>query len=123
MGWVLRLVEIGVEGSGRSVDVMEISRPSDLGDIAYLGLTLLQGKQLVALVQQEIVTVQSRDHALRRPLCRSCGAACQSKDTAPTRSPPSSVRSCSGCPASAVPAAAGRRLVSTGHHIAARAIG
>jgi hypothetical protein len=33
------LVEIGVEGSGRSVDVMEISRPGDLGDIADLGLT------------------------------------------------------------------------------------
>src|SRR5690349_718523 len=83
MGWVLRLVEIGVEGSGRSVDVMEISRPSDLGDIADLGLTLLQGKQLVALVQQEIITAQSRDHAARRPMCRSCGAACQVKDYRP----------------------------------------
>src|SRR4051812_34378366 len=54
MGWVLRLVEIG-EGSGRSVDVMEISRPGDVGNLAALGLTLSQGKQLVALVQQEIV--------------------------------------------------------------------
>jgi hypothetical protein len=83
MGWVLRLVEIGVEGSGRSIDVMEISRPGDLGDIADLGLTLAQGKQLVALVQQEIVTAQSRDHAAQRPLCRSCGAACQVKDYRP----------------------------------------
>jgi hypothetical protein len=85
MGWVLRLVEIGVEGSGRSIDVMEISRPGDLGDIADLGLTLAQGKQLVALVQQEIVTAQSRDHAAQRPLCRSCGAACQVKDYRPHR--------------------------------------
>jgi hypothetical protein len=83
MGWVLRLVEIGVEGSGRSIDVMKISRPGDLGDIAALGLTLAQGKQLVALVQQEIVTAQSRDHAVRRPLCRSCRAACQVKDYRP----------------------------------------
>jgi hypothetical protein len=83
MGWVLRLVEIGVEGSGRSIDVMEISRPGDLGDIADLGLTLSQGKQLVALVQQEIVTAQSRDHAAQRPPCRSCGAACQVKDYRP----------------------------------------
>jgi hypothetical protein len=83
MGWVLRLVEIGVEGSGRSIDVMEISRPGDLGDIADLGLTLAQGKQLVALVQQEIVTAQSRDHAAQRPPCRSCGAACQVKDYRP----------------------------------------
>jgi hypothetical protein len=50
MVWVLRLVETGVEGSGRSVDVMMIDRPADLGDIANLCLTLAQGKQLVALV-------------------------------------------------------------------------
>src|SRR3954451_15395243 len=81
MGWVLRLVE--VDGSSRSVDVMAIDRPGDLGDIADLGLTLAQGKQLVALVQQEIVTAQSRDHAARRPICRSCGAACQVKDYRP----------------------------------------
>jgi hypothetical protein len=81
MGWVLRLVE--VEGSSRSVDVLVIDPSGDLDDIAALGLTLAQGKQLVALVQQEIVTVQSRDHALRRPLCRSCGTACQVKDYRP----------------------------------------
>jgi hypothetical protein len=47
MGWVLRLVETGVDGSSRSVDVMAIDRPGDLGDIAALGLTLAQGKQLL----------------------------------------------------------------------------
>src|SRR5688500_1566029 len=83
MGWVLRLVEIGVEGSGRSVDVMEISRPGNVSNLADLGLTLAQGKQLVALVQQEIVAAQSRDHAAQRPLCRSCRAACQVKDYRP----------------------------------------
>ena len=62
MGWVLRLVEIGVEGSGRSIDVMEISRPGDLGNLADLGLTLSQGKRLVALVQQEIVTAHFVQH-------------------------------------------------------------
>src|SRR3954452_8505714 len=83
MGWVLRLVETGVDGASRSVDVMAIDRLSDLSDIADLGLTLAQGKQLVALVQQEIVTAQSREHAVRRPLCRSCGTACQVKDYRP----------------------------------------
>jgi hypothetical protein len=72
MGWVLRLVETGVDGASRSVDVMVIDRLGDLGDIAALGLTLSQSKQLVALVQQEIVTAQSRDHALQRPECRTC---------------------------------------------------
>jgi hypothetical protein len=83
MGWVLRLVETGVDGSSRSVDVMAIDCLGDLGDIADLGLTLTQGKRLVALVQQEIVTAQSRDHAAQRPQCRSCGAACQLKDYRP----------------------------------------
>src|SRR5688572_28577333 len=83
MGWILRLVETGTDGSSRSVDVMAIDCLGDLGDIADLGLTLAQGKQLVALVQQEIVTAQSRDHAVRRPLCHSCGAACQVKDYRP----------------------------------------
>ena len=39
MGWVLRLVETGVEGSGGSVDVMAIDCLGELGDIADLGLT------------------------------------------------------------------------------------
>src|SRR3954468_12537910 len=100
MGWVLRLVETGIEGLGRSVDVMVIDRLGDLGDIAALGLTLAQGKQLVALVQREIVTAQSRDHAVRRPLCRSCGAACQVKDYRPHQGrsfPPA-------CPTGSLPA-------------------
>src|SRR4051794_39650430 len=83
MGWVLRLVETGVDGSSQSVDVMAIDRPGDLGGIAALGLTLAQGKQLVALVQQEIVTAQSRDHALRRPDCPTCTTPCQVKDYRP----------------------------------------
>ena len=40
MGWVLRLVETGTDGSSRSVDVMAIDCLGDLGDIADLGLTL-----------------------------------------------------------------------------------
>jgi hypothetical protein len=83
MGWVLRLVETGVEGSSRSVDVMVIDRPGELGDAAALGQTLAQGKQLIALVQQEIVSAQSRDHAARRPDCRTCTIPCQVKDYRP----------------------------------------
>src|SRR3954447_27055860 len=83
MGWVLRLVETGIEGLGRSVDVLVIDPSGDLDDIAALGLTLAQGKRLVALVQQQIVTAQSRDHAARRPECRTCTTPCQVKDYRP----------------------------------------
>ena len=37
VAWVLRLVEIGAEGERRYADVVEISRPDDLVDIADLG--------------------------------------------------------------------------------------
>jgi hypothetical protein len=45
------------------VDIMEISKPDDLGDIANLGLTLAEAKQLLARVQCEISTAQAREAA------------------------------------------------------------
>jgi hypothetical protein len=54
MEWVLRLVGTGVDGQSRSFDVMEISRPDGVGDIANLGLTLAEGKLLLAGVQQGV---------------------------------------------------------------------
>ena len=80
MGWVLQLVETGVDGRTRSVEVLEISRPNDLGDIANLGLTLPEAKQLLARVQQAVVAAQAHDHAVLRPDCSSCGGRCQLKD-------------------------------------------
>ena len=81
MKLVLRLVETGIDGSSRSVDVLEIVGRSDPGDIAALGVTLSQGKQL--LIQQEVVAAQCRELATRRPSCRSCAAVCQIKDYRP----------------------------------------
>jgi hypothetical protein len=60
MRWVLQLVETGTDSRARSVQVLEISRPNDLGDIANLGLTLPEAKQLLARVQQAVVTAQAR---------------------------------------------------------------
>jgi hypothetical protein len=48
---------------------MKINRPDDLDDIADLGLTLAEGKLLLAGIQREIVAAQVRDHAVRRPDC------------------------------------------------------
>jgi hypothetical protein len=80
MGWILRLVETGIDDQPRSVDVMQISRPENLGDISNLGLTLPEAKQLLARVQQEIVAAQAHKHAVLRPECRSCGGRCHVKD-------------------------------------------
>src|SRR4051795_1563707 len=83
MKWVLRLVETGIDGSSRSVDVLEIVGRSDPGDIAALGVTLSQGKQLLGLIQKAVVAAQCRELATRRPSCRSCAAVCQIKDYRP----------------------------------------
>src|SRR4051812_14341093 len=59
---------------------MRIARPDDLTDLATLGLTMAEGKQLLAGVQQELVAAQARRHAVRRPACRSCSTTCWVKD-------------------------------------------
>ena len=80
MEWVLRLIGTGVDGQSRSFDVIEISRPDGLGDIANLGLMLAEGKRLLAEVQQVVVAAQSDDQATLRPSCCSCGRRCHVKD-------------------------------------------
>jgi hypothetical protein len=80
MEWVLRLVGTGVGGQSRSFDVMEISRPDGVGDIDNLGLTLAEGKLLLAGVQQGVVAGQADSHVTLRPDCQSCGGRCHIKD-------------------------------------------
>ena len=55
MRLVLRLVETETDGPAEGVDVMEIRAPRDLGDIAHLGLTRSEAKQLLTRVQQAVV--------------------------------------------------------------------
>jgi hypothetical protein len=80
VAWIVRLVKTGAGSEKQSIDVATITRPDDLVEIAHLGLTLAEGKRLLAALQQEIVAAQARDHAVRRPDCRSCGAVCRVKD-------------------------------------------
>src|SRR3954453_23551791 len=83
MGGVRPLVETGADGRTRSVEVLEISRPNGLRDIASLGLTLPEAKQLLARVQQAVVAAQARDPAGLRPDCVACGRRCHAKDWRP----------------------------------------
>ncbi len=80
MAWIVRLVKIGADGEEPFADVMTINRPDDLDDIANLGLTVADGKQVLADLQQEIVAAQARNHSVRRPVCRSCRGVCHVKD-------------------------------------------
>src|SRR3954452_6805392 len=85
MEWTLRLVGTGTDGQARSFDVMPISRPGGLGEIANLGLTLTEAKLLLAQVQQQVVAMQAHDHAMFRPDCQSCGERYHAKGWRPHR--------------------------------------
>src|ERR1700733_15112777 len=80
MRWVLELVGTGADGQTRAVDIVEFNRPDCLEDIANLGLTLPEGKQLLARVQQEVVAAQVGNHAVLRPACRTCNGRSHVKD-------------------------------------------
>src|SRR3954449_6454622 len=76
-------VSAGRNARGRrdaQCELMELGRPGNLHDIADLGLTLPEAKQLLACVQQAVVAVQARDQATLRPDCASCGERFRIKD-------------------------------------------
>jgi hypothetical protein len=73
-------VQTGAEGEDSGTDLMEISRPDGLGDIANLGLTQSEAKLLLANVQREIAAAQATDHVVRRPDCPRCDGVCHVKD-------------------------------------------
>jgi hypothetical protein len=83
MEWTLCLIGTGIDGQSRSSEVMTISRPDGLGDIAGLGLTLAEAKLLLAQLQRQLVAEQADTHAAFRPDCGSCGRTCQVKDWQP----------------------------------------
>jgi hypothetical protein len=85
MEWTLRLVGTGIDGQPRSFDVVAISRPDCLDDIANLGMTLSEAKQLLGQVQQQVVAAQANSQAMFRPACRSCGGTHHVKDWQPHR--------------------------------------
>jgi hypothetical protein len=74
------LVGTRSDGQSRSYEVMAISRPDGLADIANLGLTLAKAKLLLAQIQQQAFAEQAETHAMFRPDCRLCGATCRVKD-------------------------------------------
>ena len=77
MEWTLRLVGMGIDGQSRSFNVMAISRPAGLGDIANLGITLSEAKQLLVRVQQQVVAEQANTHATFRGTVQRSGGSCR----------------------------------------------
>jgi hypothetical protein len=118
MGWVVRLVK--TDGNVRSLgfDVLEINRPDDVGDVAQVGLTLAEGRMLLARVQNAVVTEQARGQAERRPLCQACHGPCHVKDYRPRLL--ATLFGYVTMPASAVRCVAAPRRVSAGQQMLVR---
>jgi hypothetical protein len=57
VAWILRLMKMGDESETQSADVMPINRPYDLDNITTLGLTLAEGKPLLAGLQHSWLRV------------------------------------------------------------------
>ena len=85
MRWVLRLIETGDDARSRGTDLMEICRPEGLREIADLGLSLPEAKQLLTSLQRAVVASQADQHGRLRPDCRSCSGRCLVKDWRPHR--------------------------------------
>jgi hypothetical protein len=77
MAWVLRLVETGIDGPARVIDVTDIRPLGALGDISKLGLMLSEAKQILARLQQAVVAIQADDHAVLRPVCAHFGRSAE----------------------------------------------
>ena len=88
------------EGEEHSTDVMRIARPDDLADLAALGLTLAEGKRILAGVQREIVAAQAR---CTRRAVRSAVAAARPRRAWDGRRMPVRRRSWTGCGLSSPP--------------------
>ena len=80
MAWMVRLVKTGADGEQQAIDVATITRPDDLGEIAHLGLSLAEGKLVLAGLQRAVVAAQAEGHAVSRPDRRTCGKICRLED-------------------------------------------
>ena len=77
---VLRLIATGDDARCLGTDLIESCRQEGVGDIANLGLTLPEAKQLLASVQRAVVSAQAVSHGLQRPCCSACSGKCHLKD-------------------------------------------
>ena len=79
MKWRVMLELVGADGI---VGVHEIGGRASVAEYApqLIGLTLEEGKDLLAALQAHLVPAQAEDHSRRRRRCQRCGAQRPLKD-------------------------------------------
>jgi len=78
MKWTTKLISETVPGSPVEHEVGMIERAEEISP-ASLGLTIAEGKALLANLQEQIVTAQVQQHAASIKSCQQCGNAFRSK--------------------------------------------
>ena len=79
MKWRVLLELVGADGT---VGVHEVSGGAAVAEYAprMIGLTLAEGKHMLAAVQRHLVQAQAEDHCRRRRRCQRCGGQRPLKD-------------------------------------------
>src|ERR1039458_10032045 len=78
MKWTIKLISETVPGSVVEHEVGMIERAEEISP-ASLGLTIAEGKALLANLQEQIVTAQVQHHAASIKSCPQCGNSFRSK--------------------------------------------
>jgi hypothetical protein len=84
MKWRVMLELVGADGT---VGVHEVGGRAAVAEYAprMIGLTLEEGKHLLAALQVHLVQAQAEDHSRRRRRCQHCDALRPLKDQRPRR--------------------------------------
>ena len=78
MKWTIKLVFEAVPGSPVEHEVGMIERAEEISP-ASVGLTIAEGKALLASLQEQVVTAQVQQHVARVKSCPQCGKAFRTK--------------------------------------------
>jgi hypothetical protein len=74
MKWILKLVAEVVPGKATEHEVATIERIEEFSP-ATVGLTISEGKTILASLQQQMVTAQVQHHGVSLHRCQGCGRA------------------------------------------------
>ncbi len=78
MKWTLKLVAEVVPGTPIEYEIAVFERP-DLSSPASIGLTIGEGKAILASVQKQVITEQIQQHGASIQLCCRCGKELRTK--------------------------------------------
>src|SRR5271154_1903469 len=80
MKWEIIVRELGDGPPRAEQKVIEIARPNRLSHLADVGMSLEEGKHILARIQSVIAAAQADRESVARRICTDCGASRRLKD-------------------------------------------